>query len=89
VDYIQQLAKVMVQLGDLQKSAADLSNLFVQCMSRLSVQTPSISTVLALISRDDHDFGSLVARKMGDALLSALHDGMCRCLFMVRLPIVL
>jgi hypothetical protein len=80
VNNIQQLARVMVQLGDLHRCAAELSTLFVQCLSTMSVQAPIIATVLALISREDHEFGSLVTKKLGEAFLHSLSDGECVCI---------
>jgi len=69
---IRTLAEIFVDVGDLPLFPDDISDVFVKCMSSLSVQSTAVSTLLGLIYRRDATFPAIVVRKLGDALINAL-----------------
>jgi len=69
---IRTLAQIFVDVGDLQLFPDDISDVFVKCMSSLSVQSTVVSTLLGLIYRRDASFPTIVVRKLGDAFINAL-----------------
>ena len=79
---ILQLSEVFVSSGDLDDYADEYSDLFVKSFGQLSVQVPIVSTLLALISKNNREFTTLVLDKLcfitslsineGDILVSKL-----------------
>ena len=79
---ILQLAEVFISSGDLDSFADEYSDLFVKSFGQLSIQVPIVSTLLALISKSNREFVTLVLDKLcfictlsiteGDILVSKL-----------------
>jgi hypothetical protein len=61
-------------IGDITTYADDMSDLFVKCFTQLSVQIPIISTTLALISKSNRDFPSLVIQKLTSQLVDLVSE---------------
>ncbi len=61
---IRDLAEVMCMRGELAEFGDEISDLFVTCFCKLSVQVPIIATILAMISKSDRDFPALVLDKL-------------------------
>lgn len=69
---IRTLAEIFVDVGDLKLFPEEISDVFVKCMSSLSVQSTIVSTLLSLIYRRDASFPAIVVRKLGDGFINAL-----------------
>jgi len=58
--------------GDLKAFPAEISDLMVNCFSQLSVQTPIMASMLALIHTHEPEFTALVADKLQTRYLQAV-----------------
>jgi len=67
-------AQIFVEVGDLKQFPEELSTLFCKCLTKLSLQCPIISTLLALVFKSEPEFADLVVEKVKLALLGALTD---------------
>jgi hypothetical protein len=72
---VKDLATIMASMGDLDQFSSDLSDLFIKCFSQLSVQSPILSTLLALIYKQDQAFPALVVGKLTRLVTASLADG--------------
>eukprot|EP01038_Epipyxis_sp_PR26KG_P008363 gene8363-11316_t len=75
-DNISSLATMLASVGDLQEYSEELSELFVRCFLQLSVQTPIIATLIALINVKEggHSFVELVFNKLISKLSNTLSE---------------
>jgi hypothetical protein len=62
---------VILRAGDLQQYPEEISGLFTKCLSQLSVQIPTLASLLALIHAQEPQFAGLVADKLQQRLLQA------------------
>ena len=60
--------------GDLKDYPEEISDLFLKCFSQLSVQTPILASLLALIHAQDPEFGVLVGDKLHQRYLQAVSN---------------
>jgi hypothetical protein len=52
----------------------EISDIFIQCFTTLSIQVPIIATLLAVIFKSDATFPIIVIEKLGSKLLQSLSD---------------
>jgi len=75
VGNIKALANVMVSVGDIANENADsIADLTLQCLTKLSVQVPTISTLIALIYKENGSFPRLILDKLSLSLISSLGE---------------
>ena len=65
-------AFLLLSAGDLKAYPAEISDLVVKCFSQLSVQTPILASMLALIHTHEPEFTALVADKLQTRYLQAV-----------------
>jgi len=71
---ISTTAEILLSVGDLDDFPEEISDLFVQCFSQLTVQIPILATLLSLLHINKPVFSQLVVWKVGVRLLQALGD---------------
>ena len=69
---IRELTNVLLDQGDIVTYAEDISDLFLKSFSTLSMQTPILATLLALIYRKKPSFVDLVVNKISKHIASAI-----------------
>lgn len=75
VGNIKALANVMVTVGDIANENADsIADLTLQCLTKLSMQVPILSTLIAVIYKENESFPRLVLDKLALALVSSLGE---------------
>ena len=62
-------------LGDLNKYANEIGDIFIKCFSQLSVQIPILCTLLSLIARENSSFAALVVSKLFTEMIMSLKSG--------------
>jgi hypothetical protein len=71
---IESLAEILVSVGDINDFADEISDVFIQCISNLSIQVPIYSTLISMIYKQDIDFPAVVVSKLNIALLKSLDE---------------
>ena len=64
-------AQIFVEVGDLKQFPEELSTLFCKCLTKLSLQCPIISTLLALVFKSEPELFYSVAHLLYDKLGAA------------------
>jgi hypothetical protein len=63
------------EVGDLNKYANEIGDIFIKCFSQLSVQIPILCTLLSLIARENSSFAALVVSKLFTEMIMSLKSG--------------
>lgn len=71
---IEGLAEAFISKGDIKDFADEISDVFIQCISNLSMQGPIYSTLIAMIYKQDINFPALIVSKLNKALLESLDE---------------
>lgn len=72
---LKSLADILVTVGDIKEFAAEISDLFLKCLTQLSVQVSILATLLALIYKQDPEFPTLVVERLSQRIITALGEG--------------
>ena len=72
---MREMAEVLVSTNDLKTFRDDMSELYVKCMSQLSIQGPLVATLLALMSKANNEFPAYVVGKMSTIFNNSVSKG--------------
>lgn len=72
---MREMTEVLVSTNDLKQFKDDMTELFIKCMSQLTVQGPLIATLLAMISKANNEFPLFVVNKMVALLYTHISKG--------------